>query len=368
MSINNLPIVSNQFKMTNKDLTDLVKAVVNTNTVVPILENVYLQHSRLTVFNLRTYVNVPYESGIEACVPHKGFISALNMMKVPQFTTDDNLAIFVSEGKKKIKVTGDKPADYPTVSFRKDLVFEEIGNWGPVEIGYLGKAIKLVSKDDLRPAMTGVFAGKDIAATDAHRLYWKKLETPLTKEIIIPAESVKIILEFGDRNWKLFHAIEDKPGVSNKDHVVFISEDGIIVGFNPIDARYPDYHVVIPRDASLVDMTIDTKSLRKEIKDALNFGNKQTNQILFSLNGSAKISAQDVDLGHEYENDLDARYEFKMSGDHNELEIAFNGKFLDAILAQVEEKVSFQFWTATKCAIIDGEYLIMPLYIEKKAA
>jgi DNA polymerase-3 subunit beta len=357
VSINNLPIVANKFKITTKKVIDLVKAVINNNTVVPILETVFLQNDRLTVFNLETYVNIPYASGIEACIPNKGFISTLKMMEVPEFLTNADHAIFISEGKKKIKLMGEEPSKYPNLSFQKELIFEEIGSWGAVELEYLGKALKLVSKDDLRPAMTGVFAGNDIAATDAHRLYWKAIE-PLKRSIIIPADSAKILMSFGDRNWKLFYTRGDN---QNSEQVVLISEDGILVGFRPIDARFPDYKVVIPSDASLVDMKINNEHLRDEIKNALQFGNKHTSQVLFSINGSAKISAQDIDLGQEYENELVAEYGFAMGGDHNELIIPFNGKYLDTILAQTEEVVKFQFWTATKCALINGEYLIMPL-------
>jgi DNA polymerase-3 subunit beta len=388
--INSLQTANTQ-PMSSKQIIKLIKAAIDTKTVLPILENVYLQNDRLTVFDLRTYINVPYKSGITACVPHKTFISALEMMEQPNFSVEEKsvekivkckpeveiiFIVHITEGKRKTKETGDNPKDFPVLSFtNKDIEFKEVGTWTSREISYLEAVLPFVSEDDLRPAMTGVYASKHIAATDGHRLSWKTIE-PLKESFIIPADTAKIIIGLGDKTWKIFYGRENY-----KEHVVFISEDGIMVGFCPIDGRFPDYQVVIPRDESLIEMTITANELRKEIKNALKFGNKNTNQVVFSLNGHAMISAQDIDFGKEYENELNAQYTFKQGNNHDEFVIAFNGKFLDDYLAlidkeaaiakkdkeatpeQKEGKVTFNLWKPTSGALINGEYLIMPLML-----
>jgi DNA polymerase-3 subunit beta len=362
--------------MTNKQLIKHIKAVVNKKAVLPIIETVYLDGDTITISDLETFVSIPYTSGIKVCLPFQPFISAIEIMEDPQFSVDADLVVTICEGKRKLTIAGLKPEDYPINPYSKDLVPQQIGTWGPTEMSHLEEALSFVSTDDLRPAMTGVFAGKDIAATDAHRLFWKPIE-PLQQELIIPAKTVKILTGFENKNWKLCLGEEyqmDKEEVAyqgyggNKKPVVlsnyaaFISDDGIVIAFKPIDARFPQYEVVIPRDNCKLEMSAQTNELRKELKTALKFANSTTKQVVFSLNGSAKIEASDIDANQEYENEIPASHKF-VGSDENEFRIAFNGKFLDAILENIEGEAKFKFWKNTNAAVINDSYLLMPLYL-----
>jgi DNA polymerase III sliding clamp (beta) subunit (PCNA family) len=82
---------------------------------------------------------------------------------------------------------------------------------------------------------------------------------------------------------------------------------------------------------------------------------------VLSLNGCVKLYTSDIDLSREYTVEFD-KDDVNYDG---ELKIAFNMEFLDKIIANVPEKenLKFKFWAANRSAIINDQYLIMPLML-----
>jgi DNA polymerase III subunit beta len=390
----------------------IVKAVVTTKSALPVLEQVLLTGDQLTVSDLETSVIMPFASGIEACMPANKFLDVLDMMAEPVFTATlhelekgKSCTVEVSEGRRKIKVQGEHPDNFPLVLNKE---YFELGELTEHDLKLLQVAIAYVSNDDLRPAMTGVFFSDNIAATDAHRLFWHPIE-PMLENFILPRRSASILLKIEAKHWRVF---------GNGEQVVFLSDEGIIMETRAIDARFPDYKVVIPHDQCRATFTVNPTVLRKEIKNALAFGNAATKQVMFCLNGKVEIKSQDVDFEHEYSMELtdkEATVEFhelknwpagtrvivqgragtinsvvngkcyKVRFDDQEskwdateevphgaieivddLCIAFNGDFLDDIALRLkDEPIVMQLWSPTKCGIINDHFLVMPLMINE---
>lgn len=139
--------------------------------------------------------------------------------------------------------------------------------------------------------------------------------------------------------------------------------DGVKVVTRAIDARFPDYKVVIPHDEPNTVVTVNPDELLTELKNASKFANVSTNQVTFCVNGKLSISSQDVDFSFEYQNDIElAEIEHKQGEGFC---IAFNAKFLSEIVhKQKDAPVTINLWSPTKCAIINEHFLVMPLMLE----
>lgn len=386
-------------------LTAMKKTIVN-NAVLPVLEDVLFTPGFATVTDLETFVTVPFQMpGVQKegiAIPAKMFGEVMDMVESPSVIVSTDFSVRLVEGKREIKLTGDNPDNYPK---NPNEDFKLIGHFGPEQMADLATALCFVSKDDLRPAMTGVFIHDHIAATDAHRLFWKPIEA-LTEEFIIPSKSVKIILAMGGNEWDIYH--------DGNFRTKWVNETGVEVVSRIIDARFPDYKVVIPDEKEIVAKIFTHPDMMlKELKNAGKFANRSTKQCLFTLNGKITLNSQDVDFGFEYSNVLDfsefhfakdyKQYILPATDQHDEqrgtiwkkkdgktmftpvggtskevdpsllmptdplLNVAFNGDFLTEILQKTppDSAAEIHLWGQTKCAIINKHYLLMPLMLSQ---
>jgi DNA polymerase III sliding clamp (beta) subunit (PCNA family) len=150
----------------------------------------------------------------------------------------------------------------------------------------------------------------------------------------------------------------------NSTNIRFTRADGVQVVTRVIDARFPDYRVVLPGGDGNVVVTMNPDELLKELKNAGKFANTATNQVVFSINGNVSLSSCDVDFEHEFQTGVE-QAEIKWAPEVNhELKIAFNSKFLSEIVQRVkDEPVSVKFWAPHKAAIINDNFLLMPLML-----
>ena len=88
-----------------------------------------------------------------------------------------------------------------------------------------------------------------------------------------------------------------------------------------LDARFPDYKVVVPKYKSGV--TFDKNTFVSCVKQVLPFSNKSTNAVNIDINGELRFAAQDVDFS--FEGGIRSAY---LKKDMPDTVIAFNGKFL----------------------------------------
>lgn len=218
------------------------------------------------------------------------------------------------------------------------------------------RAMKFVSGDDLRPAMTCVAIEiKDnkmlVVATDAHRLFksreFEVSGPPGSHTYLLPATFLKRLPKAVSEDFSLYELKGEK-----------VSFCGITVDL--MDARYPDWRVVMPEYSNSV--TFNRQDMIDNVKEVVVYANKSTAQVNFTFNGEIMLSAQDVDFSFESKKRM--RYLTKTMDD---LTIAFNGKFFAECLGAFKsEEIIFQGSTATKAGILtDGKdlTLIMPLML-----
>jgi len=353
-----------------------ISGVINANTVLPILEDFLfeMEKNKLTVVatDLETVMKVQLdieakESG-RVCIPARILLDSLkNISDQPlTFTIDKNFGVEITSDNGKYKVMGENPDNFPKEPTSDDTTSFEIP--AAALVAAINKTLFAVSNDDLRPAMTGVFfemdkKGLQCVATDAHRLirYKRKdVSCPKPDSLIVPKKPLTLLKSALPSN-------EEHVKVSYNSNHFFVSYGTMQMSCRLIDARFPDYKVVIPAD-NPYKLILNRSDFQGALRRVSIFSNKSTNQVVLNIQGSElQLAAQDVDFSFEGNERMKCQY------DGEDLAIAFNARFLIELLnATDSDEIKIELSTSTKAGIIkpleqDGNeellMLVMPLML-----
>jgi DNA polymerase-3 subunit beta len=218
--------------------------------------------------------------------------------------------------------------------------------------------------------MTGVYfeldkKGLTFVATDAHRLVRYKrtdVSCPKSENFIVPKKPLNLLKAALPVN-------DDEIILSYNSNHLFVKHGSTELVCRLIDARFPDYKVVIPSD-NPYNMIVSRSDFQSALRRISVFSNKSTNQVVLSISGSElHLTAQDVDFSFEGNERMKCQY------DGEDMQIAFNAKFLIEMLGAIEtEEVRMELSTATKAGLLkpseqnEGEdvlMLVMPLMLNQ---
>ena len=346
-----------------------ISGVINANTVLPILEDFLfdVNKNKLTVVatDLETVMKVQMD--IEAkdtgrvCIPAKILMDSLkNIADQPlTFSIDKNFGVEITSDNGKYKVMGENPDNFPKEPVADDTSSFTVSSTALVTA--INKTLFAVSTDDLRPAMTGVFfemdkKGMQFVATDAHRLVrYKRSEVscPKNDTMIVPKKPLNLLKSALPDN-------EDELTINYNSNHLFVIHGTTQMSCRLIDARFPDYKVVIPSD-NPYKLIVNKNDFQGALRRVSIFSNKSTNQVVLNISGSElQLAAQDIDFSFEGTERMKCQY----TGE--DLQIAFNAKFLIEMLhATDSNEVTIELSTSTKAGIIkpneedDNEELLM---------
>ena len=353
-----------------------ISGVINSNTVLPILEDFLfeIEKNKLTVVAtdletvMKIHMDIEAKDTGKVCIPAKILIDSLkNIAEQPlTFNIDKNYGVEITSDNGKYKVMGENPDNFPREPKADEANAFTMSSSALVTA--INKTIFAVSNDDLRPAMTGVYfeidkKGITFVATDAHRLVRysrKNMKCPQKDSFIVPKKPLTLLKNALPDN-------EDELTVSYNSSHLFVTHGGTELVCRLIDARFPDYKVVIPSD-NPYKMLVNKSDFQNALRRVSVFSNKSTNQIALSISGShLQLTAQDVDFSNEGSERMSCQY------DGEDLQIAFNAKFLIEMLNGADtSEVVMELSTPTKAGIIkpseqaeDEEVLmlVMPLML-----
>jgi len=243
-------------------------------------------------------------------------------------SADEENKINISTDHGNYNIVG-KPADEfpntPEVETKKQI---------DLESGVLKQIINntafAVSRDDLKPALTGVlfkFDQKNITAvaTDGHRLV--KYETTNGgdsagfDDVIVPKKFLNLLsggLE------------EEKINLSvGENHLTTtVGTDQYFTRI--IDEKFPDFDGVIPKDNDK-NFTVNKNSLLSAVKRVSIFSNKTTHQIALKLNNEeAVVSTEDAEQS--------TKASEKIKGDYKgeDITVGYNAAYLKDVLSHIE--------------------------------
>lgn len=353
-----------------------INGVINTNTVLPILEDFLFEiedkklHVTATDLEtvMRVQMDVESKTNGKVCIPAKILMDSLkNISDQPlTFNIDKNFGIEITSDNGKYKVMGEDPNNYPKEPSADDTNSFTMSSTALVTA--INKTIFAASNDDLRPAMTGVFFellkdGVQFVATDAHRLVRYKrtdVKTPKADSFIVPKKPLNLLKNALPDN-------EDEITVSYNSNHLFVHHGETQLICRLIDARFPDYKVVIPSD-NPYKLVVNKSDFQNALRRVSVFSNKSTNQVALNISGSElQMAAQDVDFSFEGNERMGCQY------DGSDMQIAFNARFLIEMLNAADTNdVNMELSTPTKAGLIkpseqaeneDLLMLVMPLML-----
>ncbi|MDR0794138.1 MAG: DNA polymerase III subunit beta [Chitinophagaceae bacterium] len=333
-----------------------ISGVISTNTVLPILEDFLFEinQKKLNIIatDLETVMHV--QADVESsengkiCIPAKILLESLkNLPDQPlTFTIESNFGIEITSDNGKYKIMGEDPSNFPKAPSADDATgFEMSGN---ALLTAINKTLFAVSNDDLRPAMTGVFfeLSKNFVqfiSTDAHRLVRYKrtdVENSAETSFIVPKKPLTILKNALPNN-------DDKLSLSYNGSHLFVTYGTSSMICRLIDARFPDYKVVIPANNPYT-LTVAKIDFQNALRRISVFANKSTNQVALTISGSElELAAQDVDFSFEGNERMHCQY----NGEN--LQIAFNAKLLVELIGAIDTNdINIELSTPNKAGLV----------------
>lgn len=324
-----------------KKLTFISHAVA-ARSDLPILHNVLLQAKDAKLFLSATDLEIGLQAEIPATITREGaitvpakvfteLVSSLPAETVTLQTQDNTLAVATKKVKSKIQTM---PVDeFPNL-------YEEKGE---AQVQFDAKTMRsdftkvlfAASVDVGRPALSGILIKKEaqgllLVATDGYRLSLKHHKIPMksnkeeTQPLLIPARILREMLAIKQDDASVFLSISKK-----NNQVLFFLKDAVVVG-RLIEADFPKYEKIIPTDFG-TRVHFDRQEMQKAVKTCAIFARETANIIRLSFKKDMiVVSANTPSVG---ENSVEV--EATLKGEENE--IAFNARYLQDLLANVEE-------------------------------
>jgi DNA polymerase-3 subunit beta len=360
----------------------IVGRAVSPRSTLPVLGNVLLATDagrlKLSATNLEVGINCWIGAKVEeegaTTVPARTFIDLVNAL--PSEQVDMELVVRTQTlnlraGRSEANIKGIDAQEFPIVP-----VPEGEGSI-PIESDVLRTAIEQVAfaaaSDESRPILTGVLAKFEdsqltLAAADGFRLAVRTVSLPQSIpdpfSIIIPARA---LIELG----RISGEQEEAVGITvtpTRNQVLFQLTNIVLVS-QLIDGNFPDYRQIIPRDKT-TDTVVDAAAFLKACKTAHIFARDAAHITRVHVKpgtelapGHVIVSATSAETGDDV-SELDA------SVDGEEIEIAFNVKYLIDVLSVVgTPQVALDTTTASSPGVIrpvgdeDYTHVIMPMHL-----
>jgi len=347
-----------------------ISGASSSSTVLPILENFLfeIKDNLLTISATDLQTSMVTSLQIEAkeegrvAMPSKILIETLKTLpdQPVAFSVDTNtLAIEISAGDGKYKLSGENADDFPKIPIVDNVSTVAIS--ASILSEAITKTLFAVSNDELRPAMSGVLvqlAEQNITfvSTDAHKLVRYRrtdVRTEKPTSFILPKKALTLLKS---------SLLSDDAAVSIEynNTNAFFQFGNIHLICRLIDERYPDYEAVIPQ-VNPNKLTVDRLLFLNTLRRVVIFANKTTHQVRLKISGSElHISAEDLDFSNEAHERLNCQFEGE------DMEIGFNAKFLVEMLSNLNSsEVVIEMSTPNRAGLLipavkeDNEDILM---------
>ncbi len=355
----------------------LINGVISTNTVLPILEDflfdIQQQTLRISATDLETSMSteLPVEAKEEGriAIPARILVDTLKTLAEQPltFTIDEaNFGVEITTDRGKYKLSGENGDDFPRIPVPESVTEINMPSSGLQRA--INKTLFAVSNDELRPAMTGVFFqlatdGVTFVATDAHKLVRYRrndVVAPEAADFIVPRKALSLLKS-------ALPSEDTQVSIAYNNANAFFRFNNVDLVCRLIDARYPDYNAVIPKDNPNT-LSVPRAEFLNTLKRVMIFANKTTHQVLLKIAGSdLQVSAQDLDFSNEASERLDCEY----AGE--DMDIGFNARFLLEMLNVMDtEQVNMELSAPTRAGLLlpseDQEHesllmLVMPVML-----
>ncbi len=339
---------------------------------LPVLNNVLIRVDNgkvsliTTNLDMATQVSLPVVSSKDGVitVPAKllaEFISNLPRGEKIKLTAKDT-KITITTGKYSSVINGSLADDFPAlpeIDEKNAVTFK----MGVDEFKDGVSQVMVASSNDLsRPALTGVYFNTHdkilaIASTDGYRLAEKKLIKNIQSEInvIVPANSLREVLA------AINDGMEEIEISFNENLVRFCLGDVEVIS-NLIDASYPDYRRLFPKESN-IKVNVGKDEFLRVVKLAALFARRSAGGAIVCETKKPNIFSVKAVANELGENDSIIETEVAEEG-----KITLNSRFLiDALNSLSEDKIELKFSNQVSPLVLSNQkgedytHIIMPL-------
>jgi len=341
-----------------KALQKLSKATP-TRSTLPILNCVLIEVENNSVSLRTTDLEITIVCTINASIEEPGTaaVPLQTLIDITNELTDARLTINVDNDQHIELITDNGTYDLMGKPVEEFPVTPEVDNRKAtgIEASVLKEIISLtsfaVSKDELKPALTGVlfrFEEKRLlcVATDGHRLVRYLRNDFVSKEfsgdVIVPRKFLNLInsLLVSDEKIQIW--------MGDNNLTATIGGDSLFTRI--IDERFPDFESVIPKDNDK-ELLIEREALLSAVKRVSIFSNRSTHQIAMELSSdTAKVRTEDPEKASKAVEELPA----KLTGEP--ITVGYNAAYLKDVLMHMKSKnLSFHLKTPISAGLIYPE-------------
>jgi DNA polymerase III subunit beta len=312
------------------------QSIADRKSTMPMLANVLLRtQGKSQLLVAATDLNVSLTAELKSTNAQEGAftVGAKNLFEIISSAPGDEIALRkadnhwaeIRSAKVNYRVVGMADRDFPKVPEHREATFVEI------ESGILREMIERtlfsVCNDETRFHLNGVLFEANgelsrMVSTDGHRLskVERRLSCPkLTTGVIIPKKGLlemRRLLESGETC-----------KVAVKTPHLFLSQGDISLAVKLIDAQFPPYEQVVPKDPKRT-VTIDRIRLIDALRRA-QLMSSETRGVKIAIDaGVLTVTSDNPDLG-EVREEIEGDYK----GDR--ISIGFNPKYVVELLSQM---------------------------------
>ena len=328
-----------------------------TRTTLPILNCVLItatnKKTTIRATDLEITINLEISVSIEeegsAAVPLKQLYDITNELPETRITiiVDNRNKIEIKTNAGSYDLMGKQKEEFPATPKVDET--KKINIQGKNLKKIIDSTLFAVSKDDLKPSLTGVLfsfktSGITAVATDGHRLVKvvdKNYKTDtFIGDIVVPKKFLSYLST---------HLSEDEIllSVGETHMTATINKDTIIS--RTINEIFPDYESVIPSDNNKI-LKANKEVLLGAIKRVSIFSNKSTHQVAFNISQDKFIiNTEDPESSSRAKEEIIASYEGE------DLTIGYNGEYLKDVINHVSgEEVIIKLNTPISATLFTG--------------
>jgi DNA polymerase-3 subunit beta len=334
-----------------------ISGVLTSNNSLPILEDFLFEISEgeLTILasdldnTIITRIKAEAQEPGKVAIPAKMLIDSLKSFPEQPLTfiiNPDSFGIEIASGYGKYKLHGHDPEEFPKIAAIEDGTSFSMD--ASILYSGINKTIFATGNDDLRPVMSGVLmqAGEEnltMVATDSHRLVRYRrndVKCPTESSFIIPKKPLNLLKN-------LLGYVDGNVEISFNARNASFTFDHIQVICRLIEGRYPNYDAVIPKENPF-RLVMSRQDLVSSIRRVAIFSSKSTSQVKLAIQGSElNLTAEDLDYANSANERLTCQY------DGEDIEIAFNAKFISEMLSNLDtDRISLNMSAPNRAGIL----------------
>ncbi|MBN1380560.1 MAG: DNA polymerase III subunit beta [Deltaproteobacteria bacterium] len=353
--------------------------IVEKKTTMPILNNILIKTDvdKITIIASDREISLIADYEAEMIKEGEITVSARKLYEMVRemqgedvhFSVNENNMAMLSCLKSNYRISGLSAEDFPAIAGNLDGNLFNIN--GKLLKELISKTSFAMSTDEIRKNLNGVLLETDnvgnkqkvkMVATDGHRLAMAYMEKDssdflnLEKGVVIPRKGLGELRKFVEDE-------EEEVGIGVQGGMFVVKANRSILKIRLIDAEYPDYRRVIPAETETM-IHFDKDAVLHALRRMYVISSDQYSSVVISFKKDKMIlTSTNPDIG-------EARDEIDIVYHDNDMDIAFNVKYIiDAIEVIDEKDVLLEIGHDKKPCIVkpvgNDRYLciVMPLQI-----